>query len=155
MWYLFLQIWLWLLAAFALGWLAHWFFCCRNKEDKETTSTSNGNLGVAGAAASQSTEIEVSDDWKPLGFSERPNKVNDLKRIKGVGAVIETTLNELGFYQFGQIAEWSDENVAWVENFISFPGRIGRENWVMQAKTLATGGTTEFANRVDKGDVEY
>lgn len=24
MWYLFLQIWVWLLAAFVLGWVSHW-----------------------------------------------------------------------------------------------------------------------------------
>ncbi|MFT5612037.1 MAG: hypothetical protein ACI9WC_000303 [Arenicella sp.] len=32
MWYLFLQIWIWLIVTFALGWFAHWFFCCRGKQ---------------------------------------------------------------------------------------------------------------------------
>jgi hypothetical protein len=29
--YLFFQIWLWILASFALGWISHWFLCGRGK----------------------------------------------------------------------------------------------------------------------------
>lgn len=32
MWCLFLQIWIWLITAFAFGWFAHWFFCCLGKQ---------------------------------------------------------------------------------------------------------------------------
>ncbi len=39
-------------------------------------------------------------------------------------------------------------------NRLAFPGRIEREDWVKQAKVLAKGGTTAFAKRVDKGEVE-
>ncbi len=153
MWYLFLQVWVLLLIAFIVGWLAHWFLCCRNKEEgaeavEISDSTSSSSIPTP-------APIEVSDDWKPQGFASRPDKVDDLKRIKGVGAVIEETLHELGVYQFEQVANWTNDNVAWVENFISFPGRIDRENWIEQAKTLSVGGTTEFANRVDKGEVDY
>ena len=31
-----------------------------------------------------------------------------------------------------------------------FKGRVTRDNWVEQAKTLAAGGTTEFAERAEK-----
>ena len=65
----------------------------------------------------------------------------------------EDALNELGIYTFKQIAEWTPENVDWVEDFMSFPGRIEREDWIAQAKTLAEGGETEFSKRVDAGDV--
>ena len=37
---------------------------------------------------------------------------------------------------------------------MSFPGRIEREDWINQAKTLAEGGETEFSKRVDAGEVE-
>jgi len=90
-----------------------------------------------------------------MGFASRPDQVDDLKRIKGIGAVIEETLHGLGIYQFRQISDWSSDNTAWVENFLSFPGRIAREDWIEQARTLAVGGTTDFAKRVDKGDVNY
>lgn len=92
---------------------------------------------------------------KPQVFIDAPEQIDDLKRIKGIGGVLEKTLNELGVYQFGQIASWDDENAAWVDNFLSFSGRIDREDWIGQAKTLSNGGTTEFAAKVDKGDVGY
>lgn len=97
----------------------------------------------------------VQDDWKPQGFASIPADADDLKRIKGIGSVIEKTLNELGIYQFKQISQWSNENIQWVESFIAFPGRIDRENWIEQSRTLSAGGTTEFAKRVDKGDLDY
>ena len=153
MWFLFFEIWVWLLIAFVLGWFSHWFFCCRNKNDEEKTEDVVTNNDLVTEADSQ--EIAVSDNWKPLGFSTAPDDFDDLKRIKGVGGVIESTLNELGIFKFSQIAEWSDDNVAWVDNFISFPGRIDRENWRDQAQALASGELTEFAARVDKGDVDY
>ncbi len=169
MWFLFFQIWLWLLASFFLGWLAHWFFCCRNKEEEASSSVnSNTALGVAATqtaeasptpglklSTDQADSLEISDDWKPMLFSEAPAQIDDLKQIKGVGQVLEGTLQSLGVYQFKQVAEWTDEHVAWMDNFLSFTGRIDREDWRSQAKTLAEGGKTEFANRVEKGDVEY
>ena len=145
MWYLFLQIWVWLVAAFILGWLAHWYFCCRGNSTQSDLKTS----GVAAAAP------QVKDQWKPQGFDSAPDRTDDLKRIKGIGGVLEETLQGLGIYHFTQLAEWSEENVMWIENFISFPGRIAREDWIEQAKTLNAGGTTEFANRVDTGEVDY
>ena len=36
---------------------------------------------------------------------------------------------------------------------LSFGGRIERENWVEQARTLADGGETDFAKRVRAGRV--
>lgn len=79
---------------------------------------------------------------------------DDLKRIKGIGPVNEKALNELGILKFSQIAGWTPANVDWVEDFMSFPGRIEREDWIVQAKALAEGEETEFSKRVDAGKVE-
>ncbi|MEO0367834.1 MAG: hypothetical protein AAF197_03505 [Pseudomonadota bacterium] len=159
MWYLFFQIWLWLVAAFILGWFAHWFFCCRDKTTHES-DTAKGDDVVLNTTSSLDSdsdgdEIEVSEEWKPMALTSAPTTPDDLKRIKGIGGVIEQTLNGLGVYQFAQIAEWTEDNVAWVEKSLKFKGRIGREQWISQAKTLAEGGTTDFASRVDTGDVDY
>ncbi|MGR3461432.1 MAG: NADH:ubiquinone oxidoreductase [Roseovarius sp.] len=84
----------------------------------------------------------------------RDGKADDLKRIKGVGPKLEKVCNELGFYHFDQIANWTEAEIAWVDdNLKGFKGRVSRDNWVEQAKTLAAGGETEFSARVDKGDV--
>lgn len=162
MWYLFFQMYGWIFLAFVLGWLAHWFLCCRGKNEEQTQlqSTTAESLESSNNPSEPLTVIEavpttVDDRWKPQGFTTRPDNADELKRIKGIGAVIEETLNQLGIYRFEQIANWNDDNVSWVEKFLAFPGRISREDWVTQATTLNDGGTTEFADRVDKGDVNY
>ncbi|MEM7358465.1 MAG: hypothetical protein AAF431_05185 [Pseudomonadota bacterium] len=153
MWFLFLQIWLWLLIAFALGWFAHWFLCCRNRPEQDSEPMHLGAEPVdAGENINQDT---VDETWKPMMLAQAPEQVDDLKRIKGIGEVIEEKLNREGIYHFSQIASWTEDNTAWVEELLDFPGRIQREDWINQAKTLEAGGTTEFASRVDKGEVDY
>lgn len=80
-------------------------------------------------------------------------KPDDLKRIKGVGPRIEEKLVAAGITRYAQIAEWTKKDVAeWGEK-LSFAGRIEREDWVAQAKKLASGEMTEFATRVSRGEV--
>ncbi len=84
----------------------------------------------------------------------RAGGADDLKKIKGIGPKLEQLCNELGFYHFDQIAGWSADEVAWVNaNLAGFKGRVSRDNWVEQAKLLASGAETEFSKRVDKGGV--
>lgn len=78
---------------------------------------------------------------------------DNLQRIKGIGKVNEGKLNDLGIYHFSQIKDWSRSEARWVGTYLSFSGRIEREDWIGQATTLAAGGETEFAKRVDKGEV--
>jgi NADH-quinone oxidoreductase subunit E len=91
---------------------------------------------------------------KPETVEVAAGEEDDLKRIKGIGPVNEKALNELGIYKFSQIAAWTPANVDWVEDFMSFPGRIEREDWIAQARTLAEGEETEFSKRVDAGEVD-
>jgi NADH-quinone oxidoreductase subunit E len=84
----------------------------------------------------------------------RDTGADDLKMIKGVGPKLEKLLNSLGFFHFDQVATWTGEELAWVDqNLAGFKGRASRDNWVSQAKVLANGGETEFASRVKKGGV--
>lgn len=70
----------------------------------------------------------------------REDGADDLKEIKGVGRVMEEMLNKMGFYHFDQIAAWSADEIAWVDaNLEGFHGRVSRDNWVAQAKTLESG----------------
>ena len=78
---------------------------------------------------------------RPSGLAQpRDDTPDDLKRIKGVGPVNERNLNALGLYHFDQIAGWSRDQIRWVGTYLSFPGRIDREQWVAQAENLARGG---------------
>lgn len=68
----------------------------------------------------------------------REGKADDLQRIKGVGPALEKLCHSLGFYHYDQIANWTDAEVAWVDqNLEGFKGRVTRDQWVAQAKDLA------------------
>jgi NADH-quinone oxidoreductase subunit E len=81
--------------------------------------------------------VEPVAEEKPLTLTEpRGGKGDDLKRINGVGPKIESILQELGFWHFDQIANWTPAEIAWVDSRLKFKGRIEREDWVNQAKGL-------------------
>lgn len=80
----------------------------------------------------------------PLRLKKAEGKADDLKMIAGVGPKLEKTLNKLGFWHFSQIAKWTKKDVAIVDDELSFKGRIGRDDWVKQAKALAKGGRDEY-----------
>jgi predicted flap endonuclease-1-like 5' DNA nuclease len=91
---------------------------------------------------------------RPLGLAgARGGKPDDLKLIRGIGKQNEERLHNLGVWHFDQIAAWSAENVKWVGSYLAFPGRIDREEWIKQAAVLAKGEMTDFAKRVEAGDV--
>lgn len=64
---------------------------------------------------------------------------DDLKLLSGVGPVLEKKLHEAGVTSFAQIAAWTAQDIAEFDEKLSFKGRIEREGWVEQAKTLAKG----------------
>jgi predicted flap endonuclease-1-like 5' DNA nuclease len=88
------------------------------------------------------------------GRNVRSGIPDDLKRIKGIGVVLEKKLNAIGVIGYEQIAAWTDADVQRVSEQLDFKGRIERENWIEQARILASGGMTEFARRFDRGEVE-
>jgi NADH-quinone oxidoreductase subunit E len=111
---------------------------------------------TAGSDAPGATGTPASGPGTKPRTMKAPRKsgADDLKAIKGVGPKLETMLNGMGFYHYDQIAKWSGEEIAWVDqNLEGFKGRVSRDNWVDQAKTLAEGGETEFSKKVKKGDV--
>jgi predicted flap endonuclease-1-like 5' DNA nuclease len=80
---------------------------------------------------------------------------DDLKQIKGVGPKLEEMLHGMGVYHFHQIAAWGPDEVAWAdENLEGFKGRVSRDDWVAQARTLAAGGETEFSARQAAGEAD-
>ena len=64
---------------------------------------------------------------------------DDLKQLSGVGPALEKKLHEAGVTTFAQIAAWTEEDVAAMDEKLSFKGRIEREGWINQAKELAKG----------------
>jgi predicted flap endonuclease-1-like 5' DNA nuclease len=80
--------------------------------------------------------------------------LEDLKRIRGIGVLIEKKLNSMGVVSYEQIANWTAQDIDRVSQQLDFKGRIERENWVEQARILASGGATDFSRRFDGGELE-
>ncbi|GJM02005.1 MAG: hypothetical protein DHS20C08_05060 [Rhodomicrobium sp.] len=84
----------------------------------------------------EETATEAADLAGFEGLSAPNGEADDLKKIDGVGPVIEKKLNELGIYHYTQIAELSKEQADAIDNAIAFKGRIERDDWLGQAKKL-------------------
>lgn len=76
----------------------------------------------------------------PVLPAARNGAPDDLTLIEGVSLLQQTTMYSLGVFHFDQIAAWSEENVAWVDQYLRLQGRIGDEEWVEQARELAAHG---------------
>lgn len=79
----------------------------------------------------------LPEDFRQPRAMDKPAKPSDLKAISGIGPKLETVLNGLGIWTYAQIAAWTQEEVAWVEDYLSLSGRIGRDDWTAQAAALA------------------
>lgn len=76
---------------------------------------------------------------------------DDLSRIKGVGPKLKALLTSLGVTSFAQIAGWSDEDIARIDAQLgSFAGRAVRDNWVEQARLLASGDAAAYEAKFGK-----
>jgi predicted flap endonuclease-1-like 5' DNA nuclease len=76
---------------------------------------------------------------------------DDLTRIKGLGPKIAALLADQGITSFAQIAAWSDDDVARFDAAMGrFKGRITRDQWVEQARMLATGDELGFSEKFGK-----
>ncbi|WP_099823168.1 50S ribosomal protein L21 [Oceaniglobus indicus] len=67
----------------------------------------------------------------------RDGKADDLKKISGVGPKLESLLHENGVFHFDQIVEWTAEEIAFMDEQLSFKGRIARDDWQSQAAEFA------------------
>jgi len=129
-----------------------------NFKSSETTEPVKEPVAAVSAPKVEVVEEKSEEEYKNQLLDEigdANGKVDDLKRIKGIGKVYEKRLNDIGVFTFAQIAKLKDGGIEAIEAITGFPGRVKRENWVGQAKTLDEGGATEFSKRVDKGDVDY
>lgn len=72
-------------------------------------------------------------------FAAPEGPADDLKKISGVGPVLEKKLNALGITTFAQVAAFTPDDIAKVDDALSFKGRIERDNWLEQAAEFAKG----------------
>jgi predicted flap endonuclease-1-like 5' DNA nuclease len=115
----------------------------------------------------QATELVNREDKRDELFhriSERKSKIyynrigiarkeeaDDLTIISGIGGWIKEKLNVLDIYTFRQISNFTKEDVETVTEAIEyFPGRIERDEWILQAKELVriAGNKSELLKRI-------
>ncbi|UVC18710.1 NADH-quinone oxidoreductase subunit E [Mesorhizobium onobrychidis] len=109
----------------------------------EAKGTQLGAAGKTAAAKTTNAKPSLEDKNRPAGIA-RPALVDDLKLISGVGPRTEGVLHSLGIFTYAQVASWKKAEREWVDGYLSFHGRIEREDWVKQAKALAKGGIAEY-----------
>ena len=162
---------LWLLLAFFIGAI---IACLLRRlfsgaeEDVAVTTTAATGAATATAASAVSAplrdpepapapepEAEPEPDIPAFGLSKPlGGKPDDLQMISGIGPKINRQLHELGVYHFAQIASWTEEDIAKVTEQLKFKGRIEREEWVRQARLLASGRLEEFERDYGTGGLK-
>ncbi|MAZ71602.1 MAG: hypothetical protein CMC70_00500 [Flavobacteriaceae bacterium] len=81
-------------------------------------------------------EVDDELDFDSFGYADTEDK-EDLTKINGIGPYIEQKLNDIGIYTYAQISNLSNRDIELITEMIDFfPGRIERDNWVGQAKSL-------------------
>ncbi|WP_299768041.1 50S ribosomal protein L21 [uncultured Tateyamaria sp.] len=95
------------------------------------------------AAKAEAPKAEAKAEPKKEAKKAAPKKAaaggDDLKQLSGVGPALEKKLHEAGVTTFAQIAAWTPEDVADMDEKLSFKGRIEREGWIAQAQEKTQG----------------
>ena len=107
-----------------------------------------GLLGKTAVRPPDPSGAEPGVESAPQGVNARPAngpaqktangpdpRKDDLKKIHGIGPIIERVLNRMGTHTYLQIAQWDQTDIVRVADKLNtFPDRIVRDNWVEGAK---------------------
>ena len=88
--------------------------------------------------------------YNRIGIAKK-EEAEDLTIISGIGGWIKEKLNVLDIYTFKQISNFTEEDVQLVTEVIEyFPGRIERDEWIVQAQELVhiAGKKSELLKRI-------
>jgi NADH-quinone oxidoreductase subunit E len=117
---------------------------------QEAPARSKGKPKLDGNAANATLLATPEAKAPALAVQSKPKALkaargeqpDDLKIIVGIGPKLAALCHSLGIYHFDQIAAWTATEVAWMDdNLEGFKGRVTRDKWVEQARTLAAGGS--------------
>jgi len=110
-------------------------------------SRHQGDLGIdVGAAERPVQEVlpEASADAEGAATAQTFERLvgprgapDDLKRLHGLGPEIEKKMNDAGIFHFWQIAAMSQEDAKSLDHELKLSGRIEREHWIDQARSLS------------------
>jgi predicted flap endonuclease-1-like 5' DNA nuclease len=120
-------------------------------ESFESVANPPQDIPPAEVAVAEVPAAPTAVGFKPPGLEAPHNgSADDLKLISGIGNKTEKTLHELGIWHYDQLARWTNDEAAWIDDYFKFKGRIIRERWIAQANALAAGGIEEYTRRFGK-----
>ncbi len=93
-----------------------------------------GSAPAAVAAAPAATPAKKAKKAEAAAEAPAAAGADDLKQLSGVGPALEKKLHAAGVTTFAQIAAWNADDIAAMDEKLSFKGRIDREGWVAQAQ---------------------
>lgn len=93
-------------------------------------------VAEAPAVAAVMAAVLPEDSSRPAAI-DKPAAPDDLKAITGVGPKLEKVLNDLGVWTYAQVAAWTPAEIAWMDDYLGFKGRVERDGWLEQAAALA------------------
>ena len=104
----------------------------------------HGEMGIdVGAAEEPMAEELPAEPAAPAEPSEQFELLSaprgapdDFTKLTGVGPQLEKKLNDAGIYHYWQLAAMRPEDVAKLDTDLKLNGRIGRDRWIEQARTL-------------------
>ena len=107
----------------------------RNGHRQDLTSVIITEILVGGAKPTgKKAEVKLSTTKAAIAAG-----ADDISLIGGIGPKIHKALTEMDVTTFAQVAAWTPEDVTRIEAAIKQTGRVGREEWIEQAKELMAG----------------
>lgn len=132
------HMWFLLLCAFALGvGVGWWIWNARSVNASAAPTALETDTPVKQGTLDTDTPSAAPKENGPKRFKSPKNgEKDDLTQIIGLDASTEKALNRLGVYYLYQVADWGPARSKWIEDKIGEEGRVERERWVAQARTL-------------------
>ena len=124
------------------------------KADVEPSSVKTDASAVApseAAAIMASAGAGAAADAPSATAASIGTGADNLRLLKGVGPKLAALLTQLGITRFDQIATWNEADVTLIDSQLgNFKGRIVRDNWIEQARFLASGDVAGFEAKFGK-----
>ncbi len=106
----------------------------------KTTSEENttGTVSDEVKSVEDASQDDINNLLGNLGtFDASTQTADDLKKVNGIGPVMEKKLNEIGIYTFDQVSKMTETEYNLLDSITgSFPGRAQRDDWAGQAEKL-------------------
>ena len=103
--------------------------------NKNKVSVYGASVGVSEVAVKAETPKAKVDTKKAAPKASSTTDKDNLKKLSGIGPVMEKKLNEMGYTTFEQIVNLSKEEIHDIDAKLGIKGKI-EDTWIAEAKAL-------------------